>query len=574
MSIVYDAIAALYLTPDEKSDLRAYFVNNSDKRKELELFISGISNDEVVSCLRKVLRPEFATVGPVAASSQMTEDLVLNKFIQDLKDTEFDAKTSELLKLAYDANFFGLDNQPSRLFIRNCYKDLLDIVLKPEIRNLRISGNPGVGKTFFGYYLLYDLLTKNKTIVYELHTMKGSVILFKEGKGFYLSEGEDHKIIRNYLYKKDTWYIVDGKKPYNASVAKTILISSPMKSHYHDFDKSEGDSVTILIMPVWTWKEINYCRQNLFENLDEKLVSELYVKWGGIPRNILKEALNSSIQRKLTQAVDTCDEKIFQYIGGSNSREDVSHILVHIWTNVPEDNNDLKDEENTAEIEACIAREKSINNAYFGCYFEQIVHRIFRKGGPFRVRSLEPDSNDDLLTETLNKQDEILKFSNVESIENDKYYQPESKTFPSIDAIVAPDKLFQITIATNHPIKVAGLKLLYEKLIKNKEISFYFVVPEKLCGKYQKQNFVTSKDDVSRRLPRWIKNNVKQYVIGIDLSSGGSRNLPNLPRTSSTATIEEGVSNLSTVEEPSASIPAKRSSENQSEGSKGKKRAS
>ncbi|PKK70556.1 hypothetical protein RhiirC2_459882 [Rhizophagus irregularis] len=173
----------------------------------------------------------------------MTEDLVLNKFIQDLKDTEFDAKTSELLKLAYDTNFFGLDNQPSRMFIRNCYKDLLDIVSKPEIRNLRISGNPGVGKTFFGYYLLYDLLTKDKTIVYELHTMKGSVILFKEGKGFYLSEAIDHKIIRNYLYKKDTWYIVDGKKPYNASVAKTILISSPMKSHYHDFDKSEGDSV-------------------------------------------------------------------------------------------------------------------------------------------------------------------------------------------------------------------------------------------------------------------------------------------------------------------------------------------
>ncbi|GBC25389.2 hypothetical protein GLOIN_2v1886436 [Rhizophagus irregularis DAOM 181602=DAOM 197198] len=508
MSIVYDAIAGLDLTPDEKSDLRAYFVNNSDKRKELELFISGCSDDEVVSCLRKVLRPEFATVGPVAASSQMTEDL-----------------------LAYDTNFFGLDNQPSRLFIRNCYKDLLDIVSKPEIRNLRISGNPGVGKTFFGYYLLYDLLTKDKTIVYELHTMKGSVILFKEGKGFYLSEAIDHKIIRNYLYKKDTWYIVDGKKPYNASVAKTILISSPMKSHYHDFDKSEGDSVTILIMPVWTWKEINYCRQNLFENLDEKLVSELYVKWGGIPRYILKEALNSSIQRKLTQAdnndlkdeENTVDEDEINYIAEEYYTETIiKYASDYVGEIIYERLKDSIIRRLQAEVEACIAREKSINNAYFGCYFEQIVHRIFRKGGPFRVRSLEPDSNDNLLTETLNKQDEILKFSNVESIENDKYYQPEKK----------------------------------------------------LCGNYQKQNFVTSKDDVSRRLPRWIKNHVKQYVLGIDLSSGGSRNLPNLPRTSSTATIEEGVSNLSTVEEPSASIPAKRSSGNQSEGSKGKKRAS
>ncbi|CAB4392481.1 unnamed protein product [Rhizophagus irregularis] len=461
-----DSLSKKYHSPDEKSDLRAYFVNNSDKRKELELFIS-----------------EFATVGPVAASSQMTEDLVLNKFIQDLKDTEFDAKTSELLKLAYDTNFFGLDNQPSRMFIRNCYKDLLDIVSKPEIRNLRISGNPGVGKTFFGYYLLYDLLTKDKTIVYELHTMKGSVILFKE----------------------DTWYIVDGKKPYNASVAKTILISSPMKSHYHDFDK-------------------------------KKLVSELYVKWGGIPRYILKEALNSSIQHE----ENTVDEDEINYIAEEYYTETIiKYASDYVGEIIYERLKDSIIRRLQAEVEACIAREKSINNAYFGCYFEQI--------------------------------DEILKFSNVESIENDKYYQPESKTFPSIDAIVAPDKLFQITIATNHPIKVVGMKLLYEKLIKNKEISFYFVVPEKLCGNYQKQNFVTSKGDVSRRLARWIKNHVKQYVLGIDLSSGGSRNLPNLPRTSSTATIEEGVSNLSTVEEPSASIPAKRSSGNQVKGVKGKK---
>ncbi|EXX63700.1 hypothetical protein RirG_149850 [Rhizophagus irregularis DAOM 197198w] len=55
-------------------------------------------------------------------------------------------------------------------------------------------------------------------------------------------------------------------------------------------------------MPVWTWEEINYCRQKLFDNLDENMVSELYIKWGGIPRYILKEALNSSIQRKLIQS--------------------------------------------------------------------------------------------------------------------------------------------------------------------------------------------------------------------------------------------------------------------------------
>ncbi|CAB5384017.1 unnamed protein product [Rhizophagus irregularis] len=275
--------------------------------------------------------------------------------------------------------------------------------------------------------------------------MKSSVILFKEGKGFYLNEIFNHKIIRNYLHKENTWYIIDGKKPYNASVAKTILISSPMKSHYHDFDK--GDSVNIRIMPVWTWEEINYCRQKLFDNLDENMVSELYIKWGGIPRYILKEALNSSIQRKLIQVVDTCDEKIFQYIGGSNIREDVSHILVHMWTNVPEDNNVLRDEESTVDE----GEVKYIAEEYY--------------------------------TET------IIKFAS-DYVGNIIYERHKYSIIRRLQAEV------------------------------------------EAC---QKQNFVTPKDDISWRLPRCIKDHVKQYVLGIDLSSG---DFGNLPRTSSTATMQ------------------------------------
>ncbi|GBC28083.2 crinkler (CRN) family protein, putative [Rhizophagus irregularis DAOM 181602=DAOM 197198] len=204
MSIVYEAIKALSFTPKEKTDLRAFFVNNPDKRKEVELFIFECTDDEVVSCLRNVLKPE-----PVTAPLQVTENQDLNGFIKALKDTDFNTKTSDLLELADNTKFFGLKNQPSKLFIRNCYKDLFQTVLKPEIRNLRISNSLGIGKPFFGYYLLYDLLKKDRTIVYELHTMKSSVILFKEGKGFYLNEIFNHKIIRNYLHKENTWYIID-----------------------------------------------------------------------------------------------------------------------------------------------------------------------------------------------------------------------------------------------------------------------------------------------------------------------------------------------------------------------------
>lgn len=77
-----------------------------------------------------------------------------------------------------------------------------------------------------------------------------------------------------------------------------------------------------------------------------------------------------------------------------------------------------------------------------------------------------------LLHEDFNKQNKILKFLDIALIENGKYYQLDSKTFPLIDAIVASNKLFRITIATNHTIKVVGLNLLYEKLVRNQEITF------------------------------------------------------------------------------------------------------
>jgi hypothetical protein len=36
----------------------------------------------------------------------------------------------------------------------------------------------------------------------------------------------------------------------------------------------------------------------------------LYLKWGGIPWHILQSAQNDSMQLKLQQAIDSCDERI------------------------------------------------------------------------------------------------------------------------------------------------------------------------------------------------------------------------------------------------------------------------
>ncbi|CAG8856895.1 20759_t:CDS:1, partial [Gigaspora margarita] len=90
------------------------------------------------------------------------------------------------------------------------------------------------------------------------------------------------------------------------------------------------------------------------------------------------------------------------------------------------------------------------SNQFIGNFFEQIAHCILRRGEEIEIRSL--DSNESNILK-LNQQNEILVFSSINTISNAKYFQPSSKNFPSIDTIITPDKLFQITTAWEHPIK-------------------------------------------------------------------------------------------------------------------------
>ncbi|CAG8690486.1 17124_t:CDS:1, partial [Acaulospora morrowiae] len=269
-------------------------------------------------------------------------------------------------------------------------------------------------------------------------------------------------------------------------------------------------------------------------------------------------ARNPTQQRMLEKSISVCDEKIFNYIGESDSRDDVSHKLIHICTNSPIDKSDdygsdievegdeeveyvneepctlqiiafasdYVDEEITKKLKSLILDKLRTNfelslTPYLGSCFEQMAHRILRNGGTFKVRSLESTRNK-RSTQNVKNQNEILTFSKIQTIEDGKYYRPANKNFPSIDAIIAPNILFQMTTARNHPIKIIGLKKLYSKLITTGEISFYFVAPAELYDQFQKQKFITTDNANVRKMPSWIKNHVKQHALKIDLSSESS----------------------------------------------------
>ncbi|CAG8493631.1 4984_t:CDS:2, partial [Ambispora gerdemannii] len=386
------------------------------------------------------------------------------------------------------------------LYIRKCYDHLANIIFNEKIHRCRITGNPGIGKTVFGFYLLYLLSQQNKTIVY--HKACQYPILFNNQHTFCSDNISDFK---RYLDNTDVWYIVDGQLPLQVH-AKTILCS-PQKQHYKEFDKMMGTTI--------------------------QFIPNLFSRWGGIPRFTLEKAQDSSQQNHLEDAISKSNWRLFDFVGEIDHADDVSHRLIHIHTNLPDEESEENGEEapyiqknlydlrlNT-QLRSFVTASSSENeySTLRGVMFEQIAHRILQKGGTFNIRPLEYD----FTSSTIEIPERIkLVFNDINKIEEGKYCQPIQKNFASIDAIVAPDTLFQITVSKNHPINMNGMKNLVEKLGGKSGINtiyFYFVLSKDLSENYQIQHFHTTGKTVAKKISRWITSRVKQYALKIDLSS-------------------------------------------------------
>ncbi|CAB1102186.1 unnamed protein product [Ectocarpus sp. CCAP 1310/34] len=58
----------------------------------------------------------------------------------------------DTLELANGTFFLGNRDWGSKLFIRPCYKEMADLILSGEVRDVVVIGTPGIVKPMFGYY--------------------------------------------------------------------------------------------------------------------------------------------------------------------------------------------------------------------------------------------------------------------------------------------------------------------------------------------------------------------------------------------------------------------------------------
>ena len=127
--------------------------------------------------------------------------------------------------------FLGVSDYPSKIFIREAYKDIFreikTLINSGRYHRFVITGNPGIGKSYFLFYILYELAKTGETVLLDSHD-RDECIVFKNG----MVELENISNVRHILNKKTTWYLVDAKKPLRYE-AITILVSSPNPPHYY-----------------------------------------------------------------------------------------------------------------------------------------------------------------------------------------------------------------------------------------------------------------------------------------------------------------------------------------------------
>ncbi|CAG8553386.1 10183_t:CDS:2 [Funneliformis caledonium] len=441
---------------------------------------------------------------------------------------ELPLKLMNTLKLVLHENVYFLGQKQkygSMVFIRKCYLALIELIEEkrhgpndPAYSGCTITGTPGIGKTFLALFLFYYIRNKypDATIIWRAD----KVICYRfspEGK---VDLGDRHKF-HNALHDHSNFYLVEAQV-LEEQKAYMLHFTSPKSERFNEAVKSQG--FTTYFMPIWDQEEIFTLWFEAFKDKKDsngqefvfQIVKNLLSKWGPIPRSVLAKWNDETYQNQYSGLVAKVDlEKCIDSINneGMPKGDSISEKIVHLdmhsgFTNMTYhfatnelasrliDEYENKTRNSIRNFIVC-GRDFPETASFRGHLFEDYSHRKLSKGGSFKVRCLKENDDSDIIkiTEKIITERKNNFYTTLEDIRKDFYNRPRSKSNISIDSFVYEDDnalvLYQITISTNHGIKVQGLREIRNTLGSHKAIYLYFVVPSMIFKNYPFQDYQT-----------------------------------------------------------------------------------
>ena len=424
-----------------------------------------------------------------------------------------------------------------------------------HFRNVVVTGNPGIGKSSFGYYALFRALRDGRTVVYQAEKLSRRV----GGDEAYLFNGATVctgvRAIRAALLDPDTVFISDSIAPEFVP-AFTLYITSPRRERTWEYRKT--DIVSMLHFPVLTWEEINAMRVSCFPQVSEADAKERFTRWGGIPRyalahtreerRLLEGAINGVQAQDLSVAFDEPGERDEDSKGSHR----VFHIKVRgevdesLRTDNPAYYKFLSREFASTYVANEVARRgtalqraemvrlfnKSEGHREMavarGHVFEVLALERLSRGGRFPMRKLGAPASQHGEYLDLPPARRRTFYSLHTGLPADEQLEPASKSFSAIDVLLVGHRLANATCGKSHGIVLRGvrgkigLEAVALQLGLGGVIKFFWIVPpsvfhawetpQSLCvGKSKLELEDVARDEIASR--------VEQYVVQVDVSA-------------------------------------------------------
>ena len=424
-----------------------------------------------------------------------------------------------------------------------------------RFRSVCVTGNPGIGKSSFGYYALFRALRDGRTVVYQAEKLlrkdtAQKMFLFKGP-----SVSVDPLAIDDALDDPDAVFISDSIVPVDVD-AFTLYVTSPRRERTWEYGKTDSNSMRYF--PVLTWDEIDAMRVACFPHVSEADAKERYTRWGGIPRYVLA---HTGVERRSLEGaindVQVGDLSVaFDEPGERDNDSKGSHRVFHIKVHGEVDDTLRTDDpafykfltrdfassyvaNEVAQRATALQRAEMVrlfnkSEGYRemavarGHLFEALALERLSFGGRFPVRKLgAPASQGGEFLELPPAR--RRKFHSLDTAlpADDAQLEPASKSFSAIDAVLVGRRLANVTCSKSHGIvlrgvrRKTGLEEVALRLGLQGVIEFFWIVPpaeflawdtpQSLCVGIS----ALTPDEVARDV---VGCRVVQYVVQVDIS--------------------------------------------------------
>lgn len=399
--------------------------------------------------------------------------------------------------------FFGLKNcgKIVNVLKRQSYNDLCKLIMDSTSSVIGLTGNPGTGKTFFGFFLLLHAVNAGKSVLYHRQTP------------YFVSKNKTCAA----SHQKTDLYILDALTneqltSIDIRSTKYIYIYTP-SARNKSWELGNGE---IYHMPIWSRVELDELASKL--NFEQS-IDDNYDYFGGIPRYVFSTP--HGVQSQLERMDEVIANSELVNTLTSKTEMQFSHLIFHRITTAP---NYTKYELRVAtdyvkKIFFDFTTETGMRNSVKflshssglpllstlrGDIYEDLAHDTICKGGTFDRITYSTISYDDI---TFRKMEQ-RKFHRSDGINIEllyTYYIPHSATYRTVDSIHSGN-VFQMTVKRKRELTVNEVRILKDTL-KVQKLDFYFVVPNDIFNK-----FTITKFNELWKSKEWITF----YIIKVD----------------------------------------------------------